>query len=135
MNWLGVEVALTTETIAPPEPGLGFCGVYRPAQGGIWGVIGVRRGLSLAKGIFTAGHESGHFLQQIKRTALLQSWVEAAGWDLDLSTYHGEDLADVAGLLALYYRRADLVAAGETDLWTRYHHKMVVNKQKLGEQK
>ena len=130
INWVAVQnMLLADEQKLPPEPGLGFCGVYRPRAGGIWGIIGWRRHLSLARGIFTAGHESGHFLQQINRKSILQAWVKEAGWDLDLADYNGEDLGHVAGLLALHYRYADLVAANDLKIWDRYYRRIVVEKQ------
>ena len=64
-------------------------------------VIAKKRGLSVSRGLFADGHESGEFLQHLARQDLLQQYLEEEGVSLDVRKYEKEEFADIGGLLAL----------------------------------
>jgi len=64
-------------------------------------VIAKKRELGVPGSIFADGHESGEFLQRIRRQLFMQDALNKAGVKLNALAYHGEDFADIGGLLAL----------------------------------
>lgn len=124
----------------PQKSDWGVCSVFKPGQGGQYAVIAQRVGLSLAKSIFTAGHESGHLLEKINKKEVLQAWLNEAGIRLNIESFTGEELADVGGLLALTYRRQELLKGGKIlDILPALRHRESIKvgtlaKFELGEQ-